>query len=507
MNKIFRLFFLFVFHAGILFTQTSEVVFLQMNDVYEIAPIQGGKYGGLARVSTIKQNLLKQNSYTFMVLSGDFISPSALGTSDYNGERINGAQMVDVLNNIGLDYATFGNHEFDYKVDVLQKRINESKFEWIVNNVKENQNSQLSKFSRSNGTNTTEFPEYIILRLPGYIKGQQIRIGITGICINNNKQPYVVYDDYYSSAKRIYNIIKDSIDCFVAMTHLEVEQDRELAKQLPEINLIMGGHEHVNNMEKVGTTIIAKADANAKTVYVHKLVFDMHNKLINIKSDLVNVDESIPEDPNAKTAVDLWVDRAYKGFIAKGFDPAKVVTTLTEPLDGRDEYIRTQQTNLGRVIAQSMLNASAGSDAAIFNSGSVRLDDELMGEVSQYDIIRTLPFGGKIIDVELKGSLLLKLLETGRKNSGSGGYLQYANISYDSAGGKWSVGNKSLDESANYKVAVSAYLLTGLEQNMAFFTKDNPDIIKIIEPDAANTADLRNDVRLAIISYLEKGGR
>ena len=154
-----------------------------------------------------------------------------------------------------------------------------------------------------------------------------------------------------------------------------------------------------------------------------------------------------------------------------------------------------------------MLDASAGSDAAIFNSGSVRLDDELMGEVSQYDIIRTLPFGGKIIDVELKGSLLLKLLETGRKNAGSGGYLQYANISYDSAGGKWSVGNKSLDESAIYKAAVAAYLLTGLEQNMAFFTKDNPDIIKITEPDAANTADLRNDVRLAIISYLEKGGR
>ena len=111
------------------------------------------------------------------------------------------------------------------------------------------------------------------------------------------------------------------------------------------------------------------------------------------------------------------------------------------------------------------------------------------------------------IDVELKGSLLLKLLETGRKNSGSGGYIQYANINYDSLSGKWSVGNKPLDEAVNYKAAVAAYLLTGLEQNMGFLTKENPDIIKITEPDAANTADLRNDVRLAIISYLEKGGR
>ena len=507
MNKIFKIIFLFLFWTGILFSQTSEVVFLQMNDVYEIAPIQGGKYGGLARVSTIKQNLLKENPYTFMVLSGDFISPSALGTSDYNGERINGAQMIDVLNNIGLNFATFGNHEFDYKADVLKKRINESKFEWIVNNVKENQSSGTNKFSKSNGNGSAELPEYIILKLPGYVKGQQIRIGITGICINNNKQPYIVYDDYYSSAKRIYNIIKDSIDCFIAMTHLEVEQDRELAKQVPEINLIMGGHEHVNNMEKVGTTIIAKADANAKTVYVHKLVFDMHNKLVNIKSELVSVDESISEDPAAKSIVDEWVNRAYKGFKDKGFDPAKVVTNLNEPLDGRDEYIRYKPTNLGHVIAKAMLEASLGSELAVFNSGSVRLDDELMGEASQYDIIRTLPFGGKIIDVELKGSLLLKLLETGSKNAGSGGYLQYANISYDSSGGKWSVGNKQLDEAANYKAAVAAYLLTGLEQNMGFFTKENPEIIKITEPDASNTTDLRNDVRLAIISYLEKGGR
>src|SRR5205814_5225936 len=113
-------------------------------------------------------------------------------------------------------------------------------------------------------------------------------------------------------------------------------------------------------------------------------------------------------------------------------------------------------------IASAMLEAAPGCDAAIFNSGSIRLDDKLMGEVTQYDIIRTLPFGGKIIDVELKGSLLLKLLETGMKNAGSGGYLQYVNISYDSAAGKWSIGNKPIVESGNYKIAVAAYLLSGL---------------------------------------------
>jgi 2',3'-cyclic-nucleotide 2'-phosphodiesterase (5'-nucleotidase family) len=269
----------------------------------------------------------------------------------------------------------------------------------------------------------------------------------------------------------------------------------------------MGGHEHTNNMEKVGSTIIAKADANAKTVYVHSLIFDIHNKLTGIRSELVNVDESVEEDPAAKLIVNEWVEKAYKGFKDKGFDPAKVVAILTEPLDGIDESTRYMQTNLGHVIASAMLAAAPDCEIAVFNSGSIRLDDKLMGEVTQYDIIRTLPFGGKIMDVELKGTLLLKLLETGRKNAGSGGYLQYANISFDSVTGKWNIGNKTLDESLTYKAAIAAYLLTGLEQNMSFFTKDNPEIIKITDPDASNANDLKNDIRLAIISYLEKGGR
>lgn len=54
--------------------------FLQMNDVYELISLGGGKKGGLARVATIRQLLLKENSNTITVLSGDVVSPSALGT-------------------------------------------------------------------------------------------------------------------------------------------------------------------------------------------------------------------------------------------------------------------------------------------------------------------------------------------------------------------------------------------------------------------------------------------
>jgi 5'-nucleotidase/UDP-sugar diphosphatase len=95
---------------------SAEVVsfnILQMNDVYEIAPIEGGQRGGLARVATIKNELIKINPNTISIMAGDFLSPSALGVTTINGETLAGKQMVDSLNVTGLDYAILGNHEFD----------------------------------------------------------------------------------------------------------------------------------------------------------------------------------------------------------------------------------------------------------------------------------------------------------------------------------------------------------------------------------------------------------
>ena len=91
-----------------------EIQFLQLNDVYDIGPGQGDNLGGLARVATIRKELLAKNPNTYTVLAGDFISPSVVGTLKYEGKRIRGKQMVESLNALGLDWVVFGNHEFDY---------------------------------------------------------------------------------------------------------------------------------------------------------------------------------------------------------------------------------------------------------------------------------------------------------------------------------------------------------------------------------------------------------
>ena len=127
---------------------TVEVDILQINDVYEIGPVEGGKRGGLARVATIRKRLLAENPNTFTVLAGDFVSPSALGTAKVDGQTLAGQQMVAVLNAMGLDLVTFGNHEFDLKEDQLLARLGESRFAWTSANVTRASGGAFPKVSR-----------------------------------------------------------------------------------------------------------------------------------------------------------------------------------------------------------------------------------------------------------------------------------------------------------------------------------------------------------------------
>lgn len=69
------------------------------------------------------------------MLAGDLLSPSAVGTATVEGERLAGKQMIDVMNVLGLDYATFDNHEFDLNQEQLTRRLGESRFKWFSSNV------------------------------------------------------------------------------------------------------------------------------------------------------------------------------------------------------------------------------------------------------------------------------------------------------------------------------------------------------------------------------------
>lgn len=125
---------LFIHYLAAAQSIKDTICILQMNDVYEIGPLNQGKEGGMAKVATlIKQQ--ESRYQTFVVLAGDFVSPSVIGTTKIDGQRVYGRHMVDMMNKVGVDLVVFGNQEFDIPEKDLQDRINESQFAWLSSDV------------------------------------------------------------------------------------------------------------------------------------------------------------------------------------------------------------------------------------------------------------------------------------------------------------------------------------------------------------------------------------
>ena len=497
-----------------------EVTILQMNDVYEISPAPSDGRGGLARVATIRQELLAKNPNTITVLAGDFISPSVIGTLKNEGKRIRGKHMVEVLNTLGLDWVVFGNHEFDYDdLMDLQARLDESKFTWLAGNVRLKPpvaspegvavTQPFFKLKKEGGAEKCPDNQVIALKDRD---GTTLNLGIFGVLINTGRKPWAEYSDWMESARNSYATLQPKSDVVIALTHLNVSDDKKLALMLPKIPLIMGGHDHDNQLHKVGASVITKADANAKTVYIHTLRYNKKKGTCTVKSTLRRVDASIPEEPNTAAVVAKWEKIKDEALVAAGINPNKEVAKLQEPLDCRETIVRSQQAKIGTIIAEAMFVASQNNpDCAILNGGSIRVDDILSGKLTELDVVRILPFGGAVVEVEMKGILLHKTLEAGYNNSGNGGYLQLYRVRRDQATGRWFVGDNDLDDHKLYHVSLPEFLLSGNESNMGFLKASmgadgkstNPDIPMVLKPDSKNKNDARNDIRLAFIQFFK----
>ncbi len=478
-----------------------EWIFLHLNDVYEIGALEDGKTGGLARVGTIKQNLLKENPNVFTVMAGDFLSPSVIGTLKYEGAGIKGRQMVETMNALGVNLVCFGNHEFDYDYADLQKRMDESTFEWLSSNAFRTEGEGIVAFGKTGDEDGN--PEYKVLTINDGKANESVKVGIWGVVLDANKKDYVQYSDPMERSKSLVTeVLPKEADVFVGLTHLAIAMDKEIAAENPSVSLIMGGHEHTNQIYKIGETTVAKADANAKTVYVHRCSYNLKTKKTTVTSELIKVDETIPDEPKVAAVVKKWNDIAEKSFKSNGFDPNETVVELTEILDGREASMRLQQNNLGSAIAKAMSKAAKKPvDCAFFNSGSVRIDDQVTGKITQKDIIRIMPFGGKLAEFDIQGSELRKVILAGLLSKGRGGYLQWDKISYDDATKTIKILGADLDNSKIYHCITNDFLLTGKENNFDFFNAKNPNISNIDTP--IDATDVRMDIRKAFIQYLK----
>lgn len=485
-------------------TTPVELTILQLNDVYEIAPLEGGKAGGLARVATVLKDLERENPNTFAILSGDFLSPSFIGSLKMeNGDRIAGLQMVETLNMMGLDYATFGNHEFDNKDPlVLKKRMDASTFLYTCCNALEVKNGQKAPFQQRRDGKEQPVPEYVIREFSNG-KGGVFRLGIIGVLLPFAKQDFVHYLPVFETFQATLNKLSPQVDAVVALTHLNMEDDEKLAAAAPGVLLFMGGHDHNNMSRFVESTVITKADANAKTVYIHRVTFHPGSKVATVRSSLKTIDDRIAEDAATKAVVEKWQAYANKSMTQMGYNPTRVLMRAETPLECTEAAIRTRPTNYGQLSAAAFATAWPGADAYLLNSGSMRVDDNLSGDITEYDVLRTFPFAGSIVKVDLPGDVLKQVLDIGlMKNRGEGGYFQTTQI--EDRGGQWQIAGELLRSDQRYSVVMPKFLAEGNENNLGML-KNYP--FQEVPSFSIKGATLKNDVRDIVMYHMVQLGK
>jgi 5'-nucleotidase len=459
----------------------ATITILHINDVYEIDAIDGGRYGGLGRAATVRQQLERSRSPVLMTLGGDYLSPSAIGTAIVDGQPLAGRQMVDVLNQVGVDWATFGNHEFDVSEAAFRSRVGEGSFRIVSSNVSD--------------VKGEPFPGTVRFAiLPMKAGNRTIRLGLIGLTIDSNRRPWVQYTPPVAAAREQIAQFKGKVDAVIALTHLSLAQDQNLVTELPDIDVVLGGHEHENWLLRRGPafTPIVKADANVRTVAIVTVTFGRQRTRPTVSARFEVLDQAVHPDAKVQAVVQKWTSTAFDAFRKNGFDPARTVAVITEELDGREATVRNQPGRLTDLITAAFEREAGGADVAIMNGGSVRIDDVVQpGPVTEYDVIRILPFGGRVVRAVVDGPLLRSILDIGVTNRGTGGYLHVRGATYD--GKQWTVRGKPLDVSTRYTVATTDFLMTGGEINVGFLTPSNPAVHDV--------QDLR-DVRMAFLAEL-----
>jgi 5'-nucleotidase len=131
---------------------------------------------------------------------------------------------------------------------------------------------------------------------------------------------------------------------------------------------------------------------------------------------------------------------------------------------------------------------------SLYNGGSIRIDDIIpAGAITEYDVIKVMPFGGKLNLVELSGEYVEKALNANKQNQGKGSFLHFANVSQ--INGQWLINQQAIDKKRLYKVVLTDFLLEKGDKGLDFLTfKENPTIKRLDVPAI--------DVRKALIQEL-----
>ena len=427
----------------------TRITLLQVNDVYQFSPVDRGTRGGIGRVLTLNKQIKRESPNTLFLFSGDTISPSVESIT------YKGAQMIEAWNLAGLDYATFGNHEFDFGPDVLLERIKESKFGWVAANV----------VDKKTGQPFGGIPPYVIREIAG------VKIAIVGLVLPETKTtsrpgPDIEFLDPCETANRLIpEIHSKGAKVVVALTHLSMGEDKRLAR-CADVDVIIGGHEHTLLESAAGGKPIFKMTADARELgRIDLNISRSSGELESIDWQVIPVTSQTIEDPSFGALY-----RKYAGLLQ---DLAQVIGRSTVTLDARSAENRIKETNVGNFITDAFRKAMR-ADAALMNGGSVRADSLInAGRLTKRDLLSIIPFKNKVLKLELTGAQLRTMLEHGvarsAEDSQPGRFPQVSGIrfTFDAsrpAGSRITavtINGLPLDDQKKYTLATTNFLADG----------------------------------------------
>lgn len=467
------------------------------------AEAAGECFGGAARVATkireLRDALTAAGENVIVLDAGDQFQGSLMYTT------YKGAVEAEMMQAIGFDAMAVGNHEFDDGPDGLGGFLDKVTFPVISGNLDVSGSAVLAG----------RVQDHLVLEVGGE------RIGIVSALATDTPETsspgesVVFQDDIASLTADVAALEAEGVTKIIALTHVGLPRDQEIAAAVPGIDAVVGGHSHTYlsardparhgpyptwvTRGESDLVPVVQAYAYGKYVGHLELTFDDAGRLVHAGGDTILLDASVTPDPAIVARV---------AELAGPIEELKnrVVAETAAPIDGARETCRAGECEMGNLVAEAMLDrvADQGVTIAITNGGGLRASIDA-GPVTMGEVLTVLPFQNTLSTFEVTGEAIVAALENGvsQIEDGAGRFPQVAGLKYAfdpaaapgarvsevmvKAGADWA----PIDPAATYKVVSNNYVRGGGDGYAMFRS-------------AANAYDFGPDLADVAAEYLAK---
>ncbi len=432
--------------------------------------------GGMVALNGTIERLRNRYDPVLVLDGGDFMTGTPLTRMEYNGAV--GGGIVALMNQIGYDALTIGNHEFDDGVDNLRSLIDMFEADVLCANL-----------------NVDGVP-FAPAAFKIYTAGT-LRVGVIGLLMADlgdvvaaDRMQRVEVQDPVSITRDLVSRIDDKTDVIVLLTHQGIESDVNLAHQLQDVDVIVGSHSHTRLTKPQMENRILIVQAGSKTTNVGRLTLDIgDDKVKSYEYDLIPtwVDSVQMTDSVMTRLVDQFkeqIDREY------GRQIGVLHTDWQRDSNG--------ESNLGNFLTD-VLRKTTRADFAVLNSGGIRKNLKA-GPVTKRDVVEILPFTNMIQTFQCTGEQLWTLARNNAKAAitGEHGVLQVSGLTYIFKGHTKEtvevldviIQGKPVDPDEHYTGASVDFVLEGHAKHYLGF-----------EPDA--TTETGRDIATEVTSYIQ----